>query len=162
VLSEQGVTDYLWHGGRSSVLARGCNRSDTRGAWSVGLRHPWQSEKYIVEFHLRNRSLATAGGATQFFEQDGKLFSHILDPRKGWPAEGTLTATALAPTAAEADALSTAFYVMGPEATAAYCAAHPEIGAVLVRGPAREGPIEVHAFAIHKEDGTWEQDVQVP
>ena len=49
--------------------------------------------------------------------------------------------TVLAPTAAEADALSTAFYLLGPDAAAAYVADHPEVGAVFVEeGPADASP----------------------
>lgn len=131
-MDEQGVCDYLWHGGRSSVLARGCNRADSRQCWTLGLRDPMEPSRRLAEFYLRDRTLATAGGGTQFFEHEGKKYSHVIDPRTGWPAQGVCTATALAPTAAEADALATAFFVMGVEATAEYCAAHPEIGVAVV------------------------------
>lgn len=50
-------------------------------------------------------------------------------------AEGVAGASVLAPTAAEADALSTAFFVMGIDAARRYCGQHPEIGAVLVSEP---------------------------
>ncbi|NOY29208.1 MAG: FAD:protein FMN transferase, partial [Planctomycetes bacterium] len=112
-LDERGVTDYLWHGGSSSVLARGCNQADPKQAWTLGLRDPLKPKRRLAEFYLRDRALGTAGGATQFFEHEGKLYSHILDPRTGWPAEGVFTSTVIAPTAAEADGLATAFYVMG-------------------------------------------------
>ena len=56
----------------------------------------------------------------------------MLDPRTGRPACGLLSASAIAPTAAEADALSTAFFVMGTEGVRRYCGNHPGIGAVLV------------------------------
>ena len=131
-LDEQGHTDYLWHGGGSSLLARGRNRSSQRECWSVGLKHPHDSKRRLAEFHLANRALATAGGATQFFEADGQRYSHIIDPRTGWPATGIYTATVLAPSAALADGLATAFFVMDIEAVEAYCQQHPEIGAVLV------------------------------
>ncbi len=154
MLDAQGLTDYLWHGGRSSVLARGCNRADARQAWTLGLRHPFQPEHRLAEFYLHNRALGTAGGATQFFEHQGKRFSHLLDPRTGWPADGVLTSTAIAPTAAEADALATAFYVMGPEAVARYCKKHPEIGALLVCPTDEPLEVALHAFGLKPEDWT--------
>ncbi|TWU28578.1 FAD:protein FMN transferase [Bythopirellula polymerisocia] len=153
-LDEQGASDYLWHGGSSSILARGCNRASLDEYWTIGLRHPLEPHRHIAEFHLRNRSLGTAGGATQYFEAAGKKFGHILDPRTGWPAEGIFTATVLAPTAAEADALATAFYVSGVEGAAEYCANHAEVGAVLVCPKENQSDISIHAFNLPPEDWT--------
>ena len=153
-LKECGLTDYLWHGGSSSVLARGQNRADPRRAWTLGLRHPLDPGRRLAEFHLRDQSLGTAGGATQFFEFEGKRYSHLLDPRTGWPAEGVYTSTVIAPTAAEADALATAFYVMGVEEAAQYCAKHPEIGAVLVCPADEPSEVAVHAYGLEAEDWT--------
>lgn len=127
-----GHDDFFWHGGGSSVLARGRNRSSKKSCWTIGLRHPVDAKQRLAEFHLTDRALATAGGATQFFEQEGQRYSHILDPRTGQPAAGVFSSTVLAPTAAMADGLATAFFVMGPEQVEAYCKLHPEIGAVLL------------------------------
>jgi thiamine biosynthesis lipoprotein len=151
-LDEQKVTDYLWHGGRSSVLARGCNRTDPSQCWTLGLRDPFEPSRRLAEFYLRNRALGTAGGGTQFFEHDGKRYSHVIDPRTGWPARGVLTATALASTAAEADALATSFFVMGLESTAEYCAAHPEVSAVLVCPVPDDSEVQLHAWGLDAED----------
>jgi FAD:protein FMN transferase len=63
------------------------------------------------------------------------------------PAEGVLTATVVAPTATLADALSTAFFVMGPERTAAFCRSRPEIAALVICPTASQGQgFEVHRF----------------
>jgi len=153
-LDERGLTNYLWHGGSSSVLARGINQSDPQQAWTLGLRHPLQPERRLAEFHLRDQALGTAGGGTQFFEHEGKRYSHILDPRTGWPAEGVFTSTVIAPTAAEADALATAFYVMGVETVEKYCAAHPEIGALLVCSMTDSPEVVLHAFGLNSQDWT--------
>jgi thiamine biosynthesis lipoprotein len=76
--------------------------------------------------------------------QDGRRYGHILDPRTGWPARRVYSASAVAPTATEADALSTAFYVMGFEATRQYCREHREVGAVMVvPGPSENSPPRV-------------------
>jgi thiamine biosynthesis lipoprotein len=71
-----------------------------------------------------------------------------LDPRTGRPAEGIYTATVVAPTAAEADGLSTAFYVMGAEEASAYCSAHPGIGAVLVGVGPGAGDVQVSILGL--------------
>ncbi|NOZ41309.1 MAG: FAD:protein FMN transferase [Planctomycetes bacterium] len=158
LLDEANHTDYLWHGGGSSVLARGENRGSREACWTIGLRHPLQPERRLAEFHLRDRALATAGGATQFFEEslDGKCrqFSHILDPRSGWPATEVLTATVLAPTAALADGLATAFFVLGVESTKQYCSRHPEIGAVLVCPAEKAQGIAVNTIGLHENEWT--------
>lgn len=155
-LTEKGVDNYLWHGGRSSVLARGRNYSDQHEAWSIGIRHPLAAEKRLAEIHLRNQALGTAGSGTQFFEHEGRRYGHVIDPRTGWPAEGVYTATAVADTAAEADALATAFYVLGPGGTAEFCAVHREVSALLVCPPFGEdaSEVEMHAFNLDHEDWT--------
>ncbi len=147
-----GVSDSLWHGGRSSVLARGANRDDPRGAWTIRLPHPRDPAQPLAEFHLRNRALATSGGGTQFFEHEGRRYGHVIDPRTGWPVEGVSTATAVAPTAAEADALSTAFFVMSLDEVEAYCDAHPGVGAAVVRLGENESDYRLHTFGLSGED----------
>ncbi len=130
ILERAGLNDFLFHGGLSSVLARGARRG--REDWLVGLHHPLKKDERLMEIPLRNRALGTSGSATQFFWSNGKRFGHVLDPRTGFPASNVLSATALAPNATEADALATAFYVMGPEQTEAFCEKRPEIGAIFV------------------------------
>ena len=72
---------------------------------------------------------------------EGKKLGHIIDPRTGWPAMGMLGATVTAPTAAVADALATAFFILGPDPARSYCDAHPDIGAVLIADVAAPTPI---------------------
>ncbi len=153
-LNAYGVNDYLWHGGRSSVLARGKNRADSKQSWTLGIRHPLQPDRCLAEFHLRDQALATAGGATQFFEHEGRRYSHIFDPRTGWPAERVFTATVVAPTAAEADALATAFYVMDIEAVSEYCSKHPKIGAVLVCPEDGSDEVTVRDYGLNERSWT--------
>jgi thiamine biosynthesis lipoprotein len=81
--------------------------------------------------------LGTSGSGSQFFRHRGRRYGHILDPRTGWPVQGVYSVTVLAPTAALADALATALYVLGPEAAERYCREHPELA----------------MFMVHREDG---------
>jgi FAD:protein FMN transferase len=166
LLAQNLVDDYLLHGGKSSVLARGDQpgamtqdgsrgTQRCRGGWTIGLRHPLRQSERMAEFVLRDQALSTSGSGTQFFIRRGRRYGHILDPRTGRPAEGLYSATVIAPTAAEADALSTAFYVMGPEEVANYCAAHPKIGALLVAPTEREGDVRLHTFGL--ADDQWQQ-----
>jgi thiamine biosynthesis lipoprotein len=124
-----GMTRFLLHGGQSSVLARG-------DAWEVGLRNPVRPKQRLGVIRLSDRALGTSGIQFQAFRHEGRRYGHLLDPRTGWPVEGVLSTTVLAPTAALADALSTALFVIGPDKSADYCKRHPELGAVIVA----EGP----------------------
>ncbi len=131
LLDAKLVGDYLLQGGRSSVLARGnCPHGDRPG-WTIGVPHPLRPGERLSEVRLINQALGTSGSGTQFFEHEGRRYGHLLDPRTGQPVEGIYSATVIAPTAAEADALSTAFYVMGPASVGEYCAHRPEISAIL-------------------------------
>ena len=119
LIEMEGIEDFLIHGGYSSVRSRGTRGLAEKKAenfgWPVGLRHPLFREKRIGTITLRNKALGTSGSGTQFYIEKGKKIGHILDPRTGQPASGVLSATVLADTAAEADALSTAAYILGPK-----------------------------------------------
>jgi thiamine biosynthesis lipoprotein len=173
LLATNFVDDYLLHGGKSSVLARGEQPGNVAvggpaarpgdpqaerapgGGWIIGLRHPLRPAEKLAEFVLRDQALSTSGSGTQFFIRRGRRYGHILDPRTGRPAEGMYSATVLAPTAAEADALSTAFYVMGPVAVSEYCVHHPDIGALLIIPGPREGDVRLLNFGLN--DDQWRQ-----
>jgi thiamine biosynthesis lipoprotein len=126
-----GIGDLLLHGGHSSVLAIGREAPSRRG-WAVGLLDPERPGCRRAVLRLCDRGMGTSAITYQHFMHEGRRLGHLLDPRTGWPAEGVLSATATAPTAAEADALATAFFILGAEKTRAYCAVHPEVGAVLM------------------------------
>jgi len=126
-----GIHTGLLHGGHSSVLALGSQPGSRRG-WTVGVVHPSDPGRRLGMAHLRNRALGTSAATFQHLEYNGKRLGHILDPRTGWPAEGIAAASVTAPTAAEADALATAFYVLGVEKARGYCEQHRSIGAVIL------------------------------
>ena len=140
ILQEHGVENFLFHGGSSSVIARGTRRG--REDWLVGLHHPLRLGERLMEIPLKDRALGTSGSATQFFWYNGKRYGHVLDPRTGFPADHVLSATVLAPTATEADALATACYVMGIEQTRAFCETRPDLCVIFVR-PGKNGNVEL-------------------
>lgn len=157
-LSAAGVGDFLLHGGTSSVVARGsrAGSSPERPGWSVALRHPLRPDRRLAEFRLVDRALGTSGSGNQFFFHQGRRLAHVIDPRSGRPAEQVLSATVLAPTAAEADALSTAFFVGGEAVAAEYCGEHPEVAAALVLPAAGSGASALRAFNL--TDADWRRD----
>jgi thiamine biosynthesis lipoprotein len=127
----------MLHGGSSSVYAKGAPHEDDRG-WLVKIRHPWQPGCFLAGVWLRDRALGTSAATFQYLEHAGKKLGHVLDPRTGWPAEGMASVSVVAPTAALADALSTAFYVGGLEVAHCYCQLHPEVGAILLPEGSRQ------------------------
>lgn len=134
LLTAAGVPSVLVHGGQSSVRAIGIHGPALpgRAGWKVGLRHPLRPGRRLATFTLVNRALGTSGSGTQFFVDRGRRLGHVLDPRSGRPAEGVLSATVLAPTAAEADALATAAYVLGEAGLPQIAPAGSAVGGVLV------------------------------
>lgn len=144
-------TRMLLHGGTSSVYAGGCPPEDERG-WQVAIVHPWQRQRRLARVWLRDRGLGTSAATHQHLEYNGRKLGHILDPRTGWPASGIASASVLAPSAAEADALSTAFYIGGIERAERYCSAHPDIGAILLPEGDDAAPI---AFGLSPHEFAW-------
>jgi thiamine biosynthesis lipoprotein len=152
-LDRAGVSDYLAHGGHSSMIARGHRDLSGTGdeGWWVALRHPLRPERVLVEIQLKDRALGTSGSGRQFFYHRGTRYGHVLDPRRGRPAEGVLSATVLSPSAEVADALATAFFVMGPDAAEAYCAQYPELSALFVMPDKRRGAVRLVPIQMHDE-----------
>lgn len=160
ILREQQVRDFLIHGGYSSLYAAGMH-CDQPG-WPVGLKNPLLEQGDYVTVFLQDQGLSTSGTNVQFFRHEGRRYGHILDPRSGWPAEGLLSVTVLAPTAAEADALSTAFYVMGADAALAWCRDHPSIGAILVPSTSSSTVLRPIVVGIPREQVVFQREAVVP
>ena len=151
-------TSALIHGGQSSLYALGSPPGEFGGRWKVALRNPFDPERSLGTFRLRDRGLGTSGDAFQRFEVGGRVFGHILDPRTGEPADGSTSAsvTVLAPSATLADALSTAFYLLGPDASASILERLPDVAAIFVE----EGP-SVRGFNLSEEDFEANKDILV-
>jgi FAD:protein FMN transferase len=154
LLRQAGVEQFLIHGGHSSILAAGSRlgADEERSGWWVALRHPLRPDRRLGEIRLVDRALGTSGSGVQFFYYQGRRFGHVLDPRTGWPTEGVLSATVLAPSAAEADALSTAFFVWGVEKTRAFCQTREDLAAILVCPGDRAGSLAVHTCGVAADD----------
>lgn len=87
-----------------------------RGTFKVGIENPTTGE-VLGSLTVKDASVATSSGHQKVVEINGRTFGHIIDPRTGVPVSrdrGVEGVTVLAPTAMEADALSTALFVTGP------------------------------------------------
>ncbi len=139
LFEKMNINDFVIHGGQSSIIARGDSTTlETKedgiesSGWTIGISHPTLPAVRLAEIRLKDQALGTSGTARQGFFHEGKHYGHIIDPRTGWPTSHTLSSTVVAGTAAQADALATAFYVMSHDEVESYCQQHPKVGAVLV------------------------------
>ena len=117
-------------------------------AWTVGLQHPRHDDAYISLAQLAGRCLATSGDYATTFSPDFK-HHHLLDPRTGASPTALASVSVLAPTATEADALSTALFVMGPEDGSRLLRQTPRADAFLVFKDGRT--IRTPGFALAAE-----------
>lgn len=83
--------------------------------WSVGITNPKLKGQYLGWINVNNIAVVTSGDYEQFIEIDGKRYSHIIDPRTGYPVENVTSVTIICPDAELADALATSVSVLGPE-----------------------------------------------
>jgi thiamine biosynthesis lipoprotein len=114
ILRQQGAGSFLINLGGNM---RASGQPTSRRPWTVGVRHPFESGKLIGKVRLaEGQAVATSGHYERFVTIGGIRYAHIMDPRRGIPVRGMAGVTVVAPTAAEADILSTTMFVMGPEA----------------------------------------------
>lgn len=128
-LRQRGRTDFLLSAG-GQVYAAGLH--DGR-PWRVGIRDPRgePTESFAV-LEVSDASVSTSGDYERFFELNGTRYHHILNPTTGWPARDLRSATVISPSATQADGLSTALFVLGPERGLALAESLPGVDAVTV------------------------------
>lgn len=129
ILSDNGV--------KSAVISIGGNiklLGDKNGAYfSVAVRDPANEQEYIGSINAKDRAVVTSGSYQRYFEENGIKYHHIIDPQSGFCADsGLISVTVICADSAEADALSTAFFVAGADFAEQYCAENPDVSAVLV------------------------------
>jgi thiamine biosynthesis lipoprotein len=114
IVREDGFKDFLVEIG-GEVYASGLRVDSTK--WRIGINRPRKNatpnDVYkIVE--LQNKAFATSGDYRNFFEIDGIRYSHVINPKTGWPvANGVVSVSLLADDCTFADGLATAIMVMG-------------------------------------------------
>jgi len=154
--AEKGPPSFLLHGGHSSLRAHGEHHGHP--GWPVGLGNPLFTQKRLGTILLCDMAMATSGSNIQFYRHEGRRFGHILDPRTGWPVEGMLSVTVLAPSAAVADALSTAFFVMGVEKARLSCENWQGIGVILIPFPEQGTKVQPVVIGIPPDLIVWDLD----
>ncbi len=109
--------------------------------WRVGIRHP-RENRIIGQVNLTNGAVATSGDYDRYFIHDDKRYSHILDPRSGWPIENIFSLTVVAPDATTADALSTAAFVLGEKKGMQLLSRCIDVEGVLLRPSAKSDDLD--------------------
>ncbi len=83
--------------------------------WKVAITNPMDKNKVFALLPITNGAVATSGNYEKYVNFNGKRYTHIIDPRTGYPSTGIISVTVFAPIAELADALATSVFVMGKE-----------------------------------------------
>ncbi|MGQ0813054.1 MAG: FAD:protein FMN transferase [Gemmatimonadota bacterium] len=124
ILRERGV--------REAVIDFGGQLQIIGAASAVSIAHPQVRKHATTTLRLRDVSVATTSQSERYIEADGKRYGHVLDPRTGHPVEAWGSVTVVMEDALAADALSTALFVMGPEAALQWAKRHPDVGVLVL------------------------------
>lgn len=103
-------------------------------AWRIAIKSPDDTFPYLGVISVKDKAVITSGGYERYFEENGIIYHHIIDPKTGRPAQsGLCSVTIVCEDGTLADGLSTALYVMGKDKAIAYWKEHKdEFEAVLM------------------------------
>jgi thiamine biosynthesis lipoprotein len=113
-LLSQGVTRFVVEVGGEMRLSGVSGRDDP---WRIAIEQPEPDNRSVaVTIHITDAGVATSGDYRNYFEYNGKRYSHEIDPRTGWPvAHDLVSVTVVHPSCMLADAWATALTVLGPD-----------------------------------------------
>jgi thiamine biosynthesis lipoprotein len=122
-LDETGIVSYMVEVG-GEIRTRGYKPGQQ--PWRIAIESPNPLQREVDRIiNVTDRAVATSGDYRNYFEKDGRRYSHTIDPKTGYPVTHRLASvTVIADTAAEADALATAFSVMGSDQAMRYAKAY--------------------------------------
>jgi len=110
------------------------DRQTGEEGWEVGVNDPFNKSSVVDYLNIENFGVSTSGDYEKYFLIDGKRYSHIIDPHTGYPVENLSSVTVLADSATKADALSTAFSVMGKIKTTEFVKKNGVAGVMIIDG----------------------------
>ncbi len=111
ILKDQGIGRALISAASSSIYAIG-TPPDEQG-WKIGIKNPKDRSKTVATVLLRDESMSTSGNYEKFFLAEGKMYSHIMDPRTGFPSVGMLSVSVIAPRTLDTEAWTKPYYILG-------------------------------------------------
>ena len=112
VMKELGATGGVVNAGGDLVIF---GRQDDGDPWRIGIANPLDRDEIFAFLDVTGQAIVTSGNYENYIEVDGKRYSHILDPRTGWPVEELRSVTIVCPDGELADALATGVSVLGVE-----------------------------------------------
>ena len=101
-------------------------------AWKVAITNPLDKNKAFALLPLKDNAVVTSGNYEKYVTFNGIRYTHIIDPRTGYPATGIISATVIASSAELADALATSIFVMGKEVGIDFINQLPEIECIII------------------------------
>jgi len=119
VLKAKGVERALVAGSSSSIYGLGAPPDQPEG-WEVSIRDPHNPRRGVAQVYLKDMSLSTSGSYEKFFEADGRTYSHIMDPRTGYPAQGTVSVSVVTPRTIDSEAWAKPYFINGRQWTQAH------------------------------------------
>lgn len=112
ILRAAKVGGALINAGGSSMYGLNTPPDDPRG-WPVVIRDPRYPERQRAEVYLKDESMSTSGNYEKFFRVRNRVYSHIMDPRSGYPAQGMYSVSVLAPRCMDSEAWTKPVYIQG-------------------------------------------------
>jgi thiamine biosynthesis lipoprotein len=112
ILRQNGVQIALVAGSGSSIYGMGAPPDEPRG-WPVKIKDPWDNRKTLAEVWLKDNSLSTSGSYEKFFRAEGRIYAHIMDPRTGYPAQGSISVSVVAPRTVDSEVWAKPYFVNG-------------------------------------------------
>jgi FAD:protein FMN transferase len=137
LLKSRQVAAALVSSGGSTIYGLGAPPGGQ--GWDVVIQDPIDARNEALTLTLKDRAVSVAGRSEKSFESGGVRYSHIMDPRTGWPVQGVLSVAVLASSGTAGDALDDALFVMGPERSRAYLKNRPDTEALFFLPAARRG-----------------------
>jgi thiamine biosynthesis lipoprotein len=119
VLKHAGVRIALVSASGSSIYGLGAPPDEPQG-WPITIRTPRDPSAVATHVVLKNMSLSTSGNYEKFFWAEGRTYSHIVDPRTGYPAQGTSAVSVLAPRTIDSEAWTKPFFINGRDWASAH------------------------------------------
>jgi thiamine biosynthesis lipoprotein len=112
ILRENGIRSGLITAGSSSIYGIGAPPTETKG-WRVVIKHPKNPAQSVQEVFLKDMSMSTSGNYEKFFRVGGKIYSHIMDPRTGYPAPGMLSTSVVSSKTLDSEAWTKPYFING-------------------------------------------------
>jgi FAD:protein FMN transferase len=119
ILRARGFRNALVAASGSSIFGLG-NPPDEPGGWSISIADPWDHRRNAGQVFLKDMSLSTSGSYEKSFRVRGHRYSHIMDPRRGVPAESAVQVTVIAPRTIESEVWAKPYFIQGGAWTAAH------------------------------------------